>query len=145
MRLRRRGVAIAAVVLVAAIVYLSLNPPPPALPAGSLASLDAELQATPEGQEAAKTTTEDAAKIEAVAGVLRRGRAVEEHKCGETGRLTFHLRDGSSAEFELLAGHGRRYYEYRTSSGICRVDRQVLVRAVAGLGLGDLDPGSPSR
>jgi hypothetical protein len=138
-------IAAVALALLAATAYWALRPSPPALPAGSMAGLDVDLRATEGGQKAAKLTTDDPAKVEAVAGVLRRGRAVEDHKCESTGSLTFRLHDGSAAEFDLLAGHDRRYYEYRGPSGTFRVDRQALGRAMAGLGVGDLDTGLPDR
>ncbi len=47
----------------------------------------------------------------------------------------------------LLAGHDRRYYEFRTTGveyGVYRVDRLLLQQALSALGAGPLDPGLPN-
>jgi hypothetical protein len=142
-RLRSFWLAATVAAFVCILVYQSSDSaPPPALPAGELASLDVDLEATPPGQKALRTSTSDPANIEAVADVLRRGRSVGEHKCETTGRLTFRLRDGSSKVVGLLAGHDGRSYEYRADSGTFRVDRAALDHAMSALGVAHLHPGA---
>jgi hypothetical protein len=106
-----------------------------------------ELQATPEGREpTTRASSTDGARIEAIAAVLRRGQRVEDHKCSDTGRVTFRLKDDSATEIGLLEGHDRRFSEYRAYSGgghgIFRVDRRALSGAMSGLGVGHPDAGS---
>jgi hypothetical protein len=123
------------------------GPPPPALPPGSVASVEIALDEVPERQSAFATTSVDAAKIEALAAVVRRARPVDEHRCSESGMLTFHKKDGWTVSLGLLAGHDGRSYEFRARAGVdpgvYRVDRQPLQHALSALGAGPLDPGTP--
>jgi len=150
LRLRRWGVLIASGSVVLAIVVIFGNrvrqASAPSLRAGTVASLALDLEAIPGRQTQAKMTTADRDKIEALAAVLRMGKPTGDHKCAGTGTLTFRMNDGSSSRIELLAGHDRRYYEFRAGSGgtygVYRVDRQPMWRATSGLGAGSLDPGA---
>ena len=83
-------------------------------------------------------TSADEGKIEALAAVLRRAEPVEDHKCGDIGRITFRSRDGSETSLGILPAHDRTHYEYRDSPVTryddYRVDRAAFLRAMAALG-----------
>jgi len=117
----------------------------PLMPPGSVASVDVELKEVYERQAAFSTTTTDGPKIDALAAVVRRASRVEEHRCPETGSLTFHKKDGWVVGLNLLAGHDGGYYEFRVGQGAdpgtYQVDRPSLQRAVSAFGVGPLDPG----
>lgn len=143
------AVIVTASALLAALAFVLLrraDPPPPVPPPGAVASVEVDLVAIPERQSEFKTTSADGPRIEALAAVARAGKAVQDHKCPESGSLTFHQTDGSAVVLNLLAGHDRRYYEFRTTGveyGVYRVDRLLLQQALSALGTGPLDPGLP--
>ena len=140
-------VAGSALLVALAFVLLRRDDPPPVPPPGSVASVDVDLAAIPERQSAFATTSVDGPRVEALAAVARAGKAAEDHKCSDSGSLTFHQKDGSVVVLNLLAGHDRRYYEFRTTGvqdGIYRVDRAPLQQALSALGAGPLDPGLPN-
>lgn len=155
MKTRRRVVVSVVVSTVAAVLLLvvgwfqrgATGLPPAALPPGSVASVAVALVEVNARQSAFATTSADGSKIEALAAVVRRARRVDEHKCAESGSLTFHKKDGWTVGLDLLAGHKSRYYEFRVSAGAepgtYQVDRQPLQRALSDLGAGPLDPGPP--
>lgn len=146
------AVIVAASALLVAFVLVvarhDAGPPPPLPPPGSAATVEVDLVAIPERQAAFATTSADVPGIEALAAVARAGKAVEDHRCPESGTLTFRQKDGSAFVLNLLAGHDRRYYEFRTSPGLgyglYRVDRPLLQQALSALGAGPLDPGIPN-
>jgi hypothetical protein len=120
----------------------------PLMPPGSVATVDVVLVEVFERQSAFSTTSADGPKIDALAAVVRRASLVEEHRCPESGSLTFRKKDGWVVRLDLLAGHDGGYYEFRVGQGAepgtYQVDRASLQRALSALGAGPLDPG-PNR
>lgn len=148
-----RYVAIGACCIVFVVVFARrlpdvLRPPkPPALVSREIATVDVNVYPLADRQ-AAHVSTAEQPKIEALAQVLRSGTLVEDHKCGDTGRISFHFTDGHALELGILAGHDDRFYEYRlyAPSGdysVFHVDRRPFLTAVANLGLPELEAGSP--
>jgi hypothetical protein len=122
-------------------------PQPPALVSGEIATVDVNVFPIAD-RPAAHVSNAEQPKIEALAQVLRAGTLVEDHKCGNTGRISFRFTDGHGLEVGILAGHDGRFYEYRLyapSGGysVFRVDRKPFLTAMANLGLPELDLGLP--
>jgi hypothetical protein len=151
----RRRVVVAVVVSTTALFLIiglsgrwAAGLPSSSLPSGSVASVEIVYDPITERQTAFASTSVDARKIEALAAAVRRARRVEEHKCSTTGKLMFRKKDGWTVGLDLLAGHNRRYYEFRVNAGAepgtYQVDRQPLQQALSALGAGPLDPGPPS-
>jgi len=142
---RVRGAWVRRVAMAFLVAFLPGCARPPDFPTGSVESVDIELNAWGTRQKAARARSADAGKIEALLAVLRKAKLTEDHKCGDTGRLTFRRKDGSEVKFGILAGHDERYHEFRAYKGsgyrIFRVQRAPFLKAMRDLNAGDLDLG----
>lgn len=114
-----------------------------------VAEVEVHLSKIDKRQNAADVITHDAAAIQELLTEVGRGVRTEDHKCGESGRIVVHRTDGSKIRIGILAGHYKDFYEFRVfasdSSGyrIFRSDRASFLRAMAKLGLPELDAGLP--
>ena len=117
----------------------------PDLPAGNVETVDIRLDDWGQNQKAAKVSSTDAAKVRALLAVLRSAKPTEDHKCGDSGKLTLRQKGGGAVEIGILAGHDLRFYEFRVYRGesyeIFRVERAPFLKAMAAFRVGELDPG----
>jgi hypothetical protein len=69
----------------------------------------------------------------------------EDHKCGDSGQIILCRKNNSEVKIGILAGHDLQHYELRIYQGhsydIFRVNRIPFLKAMADLGVGELDPG----
>jgi hypothetical protein len=110
-------------------------------------AVDIRLYDWAERQNATEVRSIDAVKIEALLAVLQSGEATKDHKCGTSGQITLHRKNGSIIKIGILAGHDPNFYEFRVFHGerydIFRTDRDRFLKAMADLGVNKLDPGLP--
>ena len=141
----RCALRVAAAFLVACLAGCTAKPPD--LATGSVEAVAIQLDARAERQKAAKASSADAAKVEALLHILRSADATRDHKCGDSGQITLRRKDGGELKIGILAGHDLRYYEFRvyqgSSYGIFRVKRVPFLKAIADFGVEGLDPGLP--
>jgi hypothetical protein len=120
---------------------------PPYLTARDVEAVEIQLENWREQQKAAKVSSTDAAKIDALLALLRSGEPTRDHKCGDSGQITLRRRDGNEVKIGILAGHDRRYYELRVYRGssyeVFRVERVPFLKEIGAFGVEGLDPGSP--
>jgi hypothetical protein len=90
---------------------------PPVLPVGQIESVEIVAFDWRARQEVPLITGTDAAAVEALAAVIRSGAPTAGHKCRDTGRLRFHLRDGSVVSLGILQGHQPGFVEYKVDVG----------------------------
>jgi hypothetical protein len=90
--------------------------------------------------------TDDKDEISHLLAGLRRARETKDHKCGDVGHLTIHLRSGGVVKLGILPGHHSDYYEFRLYSGkewgsryvIYRVPIRPFTSGMKQLGITDL-------
>jgi hypothetical protein len=112
---------------------------PPMLPAGEIESVEIAAFDWSVQQEVPLITGTDAAAVEALAAVIRSGAPTAGHKCRDTGKLRFHLRDGSVVSLGILPGHQSGFVEYKVYAGETaewfHVDEAAFAAAVERLGV----------
>jgi len=112
---------------------------PPALPVGQIESVEIVAFDWRARQEVPLITGTDAAAVEALAAVIRSGAATAGHKCRDTGKLRFHLRDGSVVSLGILQGHQSGFVEYKVYVGETaewfHVDESAFAAALARFGV----------
>lgn len=122
---------------------------PSAFEPGDVETVDARMADGGNRQHAAKTSSSDARRIDALLGVLRKGEPAADHKCVDGGHITLHEKGGGELKIGILTGHDARYYEFRVYRGkgegydMFRVEREPFLKAMTGLGLDVLNPGGP--
>jgi hypothetical protein len=135
---------LAAVLLV--VLWARFGRPPP-LRADTVQSVEISLDDLEDRQCPAKASSQDQEKIAALVALLEQGQPTPDHKCGDSGRILFQLKDGRWIRVGILAGHDSRFYEYRRywdgKYEMARVDRRSFAEAVEGLGVNGLDQGRP--
>ena len=131
------------------IVLLSFDRRSPAFTVDEIAAIEVHLSDWGDQQTAAKVRTHDATKIQAVITELAKGVRTSDHKCGDSGNIILHRKDGGQVQISILSGHHAQFYEFRVSrsgdSGyrIFKTERAPFLHAMAKLGLTKLAPGSP--
>jgi hypothetical protein len=148
---RRLTFVVVAFLLSAGALLALLSPDwhPLTFKASEITSIEVHLAALSDRQTAAKVITHDPTKIQVVLTEIAKGKQTRDHKCGESGNLTLHRKDGGSVDIGILSGHHAEYYEFRvfraSGSGysIYRTERAPFLEAMATLGLPELDPGLP--
>jgi hypothetical protein len=94
-----------------------------------------------------KVSSRDPAKIESLLAALRDAQATKDHKCGDSGEVFLGKKGGEEIRLGILPGHNDQYYEFRLYRGrgyaIYRVQREGFLKAMAALGVKNLDPGGP--
>jgi hypothetical protein len=117
------------------------------LPPDSVESVEIKLTSWLGRQDDDKVTSSDATKINTLLGLIRDARATSDHKCGDSGKIVLHCKDGEQIKLGILAGHDEDYYEFRAyrndSSDIFRVERKAFVEALRDFGVAKLDLGRP--
>jgi hypothetical protein len=112
---------------------------PPVLPAGQIESVEIVAFDWGVRQEVPLVTSTDAAAIEVLAAVIRSGTPTAGHKCRDTGKLRFHLRDGMVVTLGILQGHQAGFVEYKVYVGEAsewfHVDESVLAAALERFGV----------
>jgi hypothetical protein len=112
---------------------------PPALPVGQIESVEIVAFDWSVHQEVPLITGTDAAAVEALAAVIRSGTPTPGHKCRDTGKLRFHLRDGSVVSLGILQGHQAGFVEYKVYVGETaewfHVDESAFAAALARFGV----------
>lgn len=112
---------------------------PPALPVGQVESVEIVAFDWRARQEVPLITGTDAAAVEALAAVIRSGAPTAGHKCRDTGKLRFHLRDGSVVSLGILQGHQSGFVEYKVYVGETtewfHVDEAAFAAALERLGV----------
>lgn len=139
------------VLCVVGVGYLVWAPRPPDIAPGSVEIVEIELRAVTSRQKADKASSRDPMKIETLLALLRKGKATDDHKCGDSGKVLIRKKDGSELKIGVLAGHDVKNYEFRVyQSGlysqydIFRVERPAFLKAIADFGITtELDPGKP--
>ncbi len=112
---------------------------PPVLPAGQIESVEIAAFDWSVPREVPLVTGTDAAAIETLAAVIRSGTPTAGHKCRDTGKLRFHLRDGSVVSLGILQGHQAGFVEYKVYVGEAtewfHVDESAFAAALARFGV----------
>jgi len=120
---------------------------PPSLPEGRLVWVGVSLGGSNGDLTELRVSSADTARIEALASVIRSGVPAKDHKCRDTGSITFVLTNGSTVKLGLLGGHSEGSYEYRyyrdLTYAVFRVDRAELETVLRCVGVCGLDPGGP--
>jgi hypothetical protein len=128
-----------AVVLTVGSVVAATAVGPPALPVGEIESVEIVAFDWSVRQEVPLITGTDAAAVEALAAVIRSGAPTGGHKCRDTGKLRFHLRDGSVVSLGILQGHQPGFVEYKVDVGETaewfHVDESAFAAAVERFGV----------
>ncbi len=117
---------------------------PPALPPGSIKSVEVErLIRRDEHTATESVASEDAIKTHALAALVEQGKPVPYHKCGPRAYLRFRLHSGQMVEMWLFPGHSESHYEYRYPAqglgNMFRVDRAAFLKAMSDIGVTGLD------
>jgi hypothetical protein len=74
---------------------------------------------------------DDPTEVSEFMGMLRTGRANEDHKCGDVGTANLNFEDGA-IKIGLLPGHTARYYEFRYDRNNYRIDRRRFQKFLVG-------------
>lgn len=90
---------------------------PPGLPVGQIESVEIAAFDWSVHEEVPLVTGTDAAAVKALAAVIRSGTPTAGHKCRDTGKLRFHLRDGSVVSLGILLNHQSGFVEYKVDVG----------------------------
>lgn len=148
MRTIRRLALVA--VLVSAAFYFWPAKPAPLLPILQVKSLDIEIRKLDGNEFRWKSSSStDVVRIQTLLQVMQTAKGTSDHKCGDSGRLSFQLESGPPLKIGILAGHDADYYEYRVYQAnergydIFKVDRAEFLQAMNDLGQLDLDLGAP--
>jgi len=130
--------AIAALVAAGCAVAASATGPP-VLPAGQIETVEIAAFDWGAGKEVPLVTSTDTAAVEALAAVIQLGTPSSGHKCHDTGKLRFHLRDGSTVSLGVLQGHQLGFVEYKLDVGETsewfHVDETAFAAAVERFGV----------
>jgi hypothetical protein len=92
------------------------------------ASSVSSLEYSGPGTTAEVVKSDDQQEIRHLLAGLRHARETKDHKCGDVGELTFHLRSGGVVKLGILPGHSSDYYEFRLYSGKERGSRYAIYR-----------------
>lgn len=119
--------------------------PPPSIDPTAIELMAIELKDMGPRQKPAKFVVNEPRKFKDLVLLFNRAQATRDHKCGDSGQIILHFKRRPPWIFGILAGHDKRYYEFRVyqgeTDGIFHVERDAFAKAMAELGIKDLDPG----
>jgi hypothetical protein len=98
----------------------------------------------PDNQQKETTvSTAHPQQIQALLDVFQTAKRTSDHKCGSSGTLTIHKRNGSVQTLGILPGHDPACYEYRYGTRINQVDRPPFLAALKAIGVDQIKESPP--